>query len=108
MAFERHKNRTEKIKNFIANNKVFATIATVSIIFLCCNYILSKKESTITENSSQVSSEAVEVETTDGDIEEEDSKWRFYWIDLWIFLGAGSFCTVKILQEKKKAREKLK
>ena len=40
-------------------------------------------------------------------VKNDKPHWRFYWIDLWILLGGGGFCLIKILQEKKKAREKL-
>ena len=55
----------------------------------------------IAENTEEASAD------TKNNQEEESSHWRFYWIDLRILIGGGGFCVIKILQEKKKAREKL-
>lgn len=136
MAFEKHKIRVAKTESFIYNNKIFIVFAIIATIILLCGVILNdKKENNAAVNNSssieisdvignaEAATEVVEApETFDTVVAEEKVdtninsaksekrtiEWRFYWIDLWIFLIAGGFCLIKILQEKKRAREKLK
>ena len=63
---------------------------------LLAEHILSGKINALLEDNSVATSN-----------NEEKPHWRFYWIDLWILGGGGGFCLIKILQEKKKAKEKL-
>lgn len=123
MAFDKHKIRVAKTESFIYNNKIFIVFAIIAIIILLCGVILNdkKENNAAVNNSSSIESsevvgnsdETVIEEKVDTNInstksEKKTIKWRFYWIDLWIFLIAGGFCLFKILQEKKRAREKLK
>lgn len=97
----KHKERVQKVKDFTEKNKVFVIMAVIAVIFLCSNSFFSKENDVKT--SETVQSEAVEntEETAD------KLQWQFYWTDLWILLGAGGFCTVMIIRERKKAKEEL-
>lgn len=84
------------------------------------------KESSVTASQSEVvsgvtkqsGSEDVSVATTqiNTNFEEDESSeigynqkrhFRFHWLDLYILVGGGGFCVYKIVQERKKVREKL-
>lgn len=97
----KHKERVQKVRDFTEKNKIFVIMAVVAVIFLCSNFFFSKEDDVKT--SETVQSEAVEntKETAD------KLQWQFYWTDLWILLGAGGFCTVMIIRERKKAKEEL-
>lgn len=102
---DNHRERVEKVKDYADKNKVFVFAVTVIIIFLLFGFVKgqNKDDSATAPETSISQSEEVE------NIEEyDDSKWRFYPIDLVVLAVGGGFCTVMILREKKKAREKLK
>lgn len=121
MKTKKHKVEAEQIKNFIYTNKIFVVIMVLATIIIVSAFFSNdKEEKKSAENFSSISSE-IASDTDDAVVEKVDTninsdtekekvlpKWRFYWIDLWIFLLAGGFCIYKILQEKKRAREKLK
>ncbi len=107
-----HRQRVEKVRNFTDKNKLFSAISVIIITVLIGNFVikcLSAKEKEM-KPTTTVTSE-IEDETVDTNINEEANQskptWRFYWIDLWILLIGGGFCTIKILQERKKSKEKL-
>lgn len=105
-----HKMRVEKVKEFTEKNKLFTIIALITVIYLAFNIIsgmISKKDNEITDTATSQSEEISEKAETEAVEEYDDEHLHFYWIDLWIFLIAGGFCTVMIIREKKKAREKL-
>ena len=93
------KARVEKIKKFVAGNKVFTLVAILVMILLSCNLLFSK-DKTATEDDSSYSSAEQDIE--------EDLHWQFYWSDLGVLVIGGGFCTFMIIRERKKAREKLK
>lgn len=95
-----HKERVQKVKNFTEKNKLFTVIAIVIVILLFSNFFFSKEN----ENKIETENETVQSETVE---DTENLQWRFYWTDLWVLLGAGGFCTVMIIQERKKAKEEL-
>lgn len=130
-----HKDRVEKIRETIDNNKVFSVVVVV-LLFIIIGSIVTNKvsdymkhksanDTSISEEQTAADANIIEmqddVDTSINDeetavdtninneskIKNEKPHWRFYWIDLWILLGGGGFCLIKILQEKKKAREKL-
>lgn len=129
-----HKERVEKIKETIDNNKVFSVLVVILLFIILGSAVMNKisdykehKESNTSISEEQTVADTnineaqgnidtninEEVTAVDTSINEENNStnekahWRFYWIDLWILLGGGGFCLIKILQEKKKAREKL-
>lgn len=128
MAFSKHNERVAKIKELASKNKVYTIAIILAILLLFSNFIFSNssqeaQSNNITQSSSI--SESITINSTDtmtaesqmteitvtttvNKIKRKPPKWRFYWIDLWILIIGGGFCTIKILQEKRKAREKLK
>ena len=109
-----HKERVKKVRSYIEKNKFFSVVAAIIVVALIGNFIINKvaeaKAKDIAASSVQEEIvEETEENSADTNInqEEDEPHWRFYWIDLWILLGGGGFCLIKILQEKKKAREKL-
>ena len=109
-----HKERVEKVRSYIEKNKFFSVVAAIIVVALIGNFIINKVSEAKAKDmaASSVQEEMIEDNgnnSADTNInqEEDEPHWRFYWIDLWILLGGGGFCLIKILQEKKKAREKL-
>lgn len=108
-----HKQRVERVRSFTEKNKVFSVIAVIVVTMLIGNFVIktvseykNKKSGTDTSVTVEVNEmEEVPVDTNIN--EEEKQSLRFYWIDLWILLGGGGFCVIKILQEKRKAKEKI-
>ena len=108
-----HSERVAKVRAFFDKNKLFSLVVVVIAVAIIGNCVMNGIN-TITDKdkpTSSVSEEAAEnSEGSSADTnnnQEEEAHWRFYWIDLWILIGGGGFCVIKILQEKKKAREKL-
>ena len=107
-----HKQRADKVRTFIDKNKLF-TVAVIAVIFFLLGNLVHNKIETYEvmnkgETSISASSETEEsVDTSINQNEKEKPHWRFYWTDLWILIGGGGFCVIKIIQERKKAREKL-
>ena len=77
------------------------------MIYLLSNLLIgdTKPTETVTPETSTSQSEQIIEEVTEP---EEPLQWRFYWIDLWILVVGGGFCSVMIIREKRKAREQLK
>lgn len=99
---ENHRRRVEKVKEYTAKNKVFVIIVVCVILFLIGNSLYTRINEVPDSDVSQSETIATEEVT-----EDEPLQWRFYWIDLWILLIGGGFCTVMILKERKKAKEGL-
>lgn len=127
-----HRERFEMVRNFTEKNKVFSVIAVILVVYIVFSLITNKdeqnvaKESSVTASQSEVvsgvtkqsGSEDVSVATTqiNTNFEEDESSeigynqkrhFRFHWLDLYILVGGGGFCVYKIVQERKKVREKL-
>lgn len=105
-----HSQRVDKIKNYYAKNKFFTVIVAAVILLLIgqtvCNSNKNDSDKKIVAGNESVSSE--ENTSVDTSINEDDNlTWHFYWSDLFVLVGFGGFCVIKIIQEKKKAREKL-
>lgn len=100
---ENHRQRVEKVKSYTEKNKLFVIIAIGIILFLIGNSIYTSINEVPDNGISQSETITAEEEVT----EDEPLQWRFYWIDLWILLIGGGFCTVMILKERKKAKEEL-
>ena len=101
---ESHRKRVEKIKNFTDKNKMFAVLAVIVSIYLLFSVVHGKSD---TYENNPPENPTVQSEVVDDTESEDGEHWRFYWIDLWILLIGGGFCTVMIIREHKKAREKL-
>ena len=97
-------------KSVLHKNRLFTVIAAIVVILMVIGMITNKKD-----DAAPVTSQST-VETTTGETtgseeitdQSKETQWRFYWIDLWIFVIGGGFCTIMIFRERKKAREKLK
>lgn len=97
-----HKERVQRVRAFTEKNKLFTVIAMAIVVFLITNFLFSKgKDKQYDETSSQA-----ETSQTDN-VEGEPLEFRFYWSDLVILVSVGGFCLIKIIQEKKKVREKI-
>lgn len=111
MKLKTHAERVAKVRNYIEKNRVFSFAVVLTVCLLFGSFVSNKiSEYKDKDTVDTTVSEEVAEESTDGDtsINKEELHWRFYWSDLWILIGGGGFCIVKILQEKRKAREKLK
>ena len=93
--------RVEKVKHFVKKNKVFTIIACLLILWTIFGVISDRKPDTIEPEKSS-DSMVQEVET------DHELHWHFYWSDLLVLVIGGGSCTVMIIRERKKAREKLK
>lgn len=109
-----HSQRVAQIRAYTEKNKLFTVAAVIIVIALIGNFVINRVAEAKAKNmaTSSVSAEISDDAQSSADTnikqeEEEGLHWRFYWIDLWILVGGGGFCLIKILQEKKKAREKL-
>ena len=109
-----YNERSQKIERFILKNKIFCLAVVVAVGIMIVGGI---KEKAALMNQSDVSvseeqkSEDEKVDTS-VNLEETDNKddgkhWRFYWIDLVVLVVGGGFCTFKIIEEKRKTKEKL-
>lgn len=106
----KHNQRAEKVKNFFDKNKLFTVISIAVMVILIFNFLFSKvnqsEKNSVPDNAASQTEVIKEAENTVKEVPE--SKWQFYWIDLWILIGAGGFCVIMIIKERKKAREELK
>ena len=109
-----HKDRVAKVKDFAEHNKLFSLIAVILCIYIAATLISHKNndKQTVSEQPATSQSEQLDgeekVDTNINSEENEIPKWRFYPIDLWILLGGGGFCIIKIMQEKHRAKEEFK
>lgn len=91
--------RARKTEDFIRKNLLFCFIALALAGLLLGNRI-GKSSKDVSENKTQV--------VTESEKKNDNTKWRFYPIDLGILLVGGGFCSIMIVRERKKAKEKLK
>lgn len=98
---QKHQERVRNVKRFASKNKLFLVIAVILCLYLIGNAI-PKEQATYSIEESSAQTETIE------QVQQEDTHWRFYPIDLWILVVGGGFCIIQILKEKKKARETLK
>lgn len=99
---ERILKRKAKAEEYVNGNRIFVIFVAIVIIALVIGNITEKN--TKTEPTESKAETAEETETS----KEKDDGWQFYWSDLIIFVTAGGFCTFKILQEKRRAKEELR
>ncbi len=107
-----HSERAKIVRSYFEKNKLFSVVVAIIVVALIGNFIVNKvaeaKAKDMVSSSVTETMDNMEESSADTNINQEDeTHWRFYWIDLWILLGGGGFCLIKILQEKKKAKEKL-
>ena len=92
-----YKERLATVKNFTTKNRLFSLIAIALVLFLLGNAVAHR----IGDDKSKPIVSETEVSET------EPEHWRFYPIDLAVLVVGGGFCTIQIIRERKKAREKL-
>ena len=92
-----YKERLAAVKMFTAKNQLFSLIAIALVLFLIGNSIAHRFGD---DKSKPIVSETEVTET-------EPEHWRFYPVDLAVLVVGGGFCTIQIIRERKKAREKL-
>ena len=92
-----YKERLATVKNFTAKNRLFSLIAIALVSFLLGNAVMHRIGD---DKSKPIVSETEVTET-------EPEHWRFYPVDLAVLVVGGGFCTIMIIRERKKAREKL-
>ena len=109
-----HSERVVKVRTYFEKNKLFSLVVVIAIVIIG-NSVMNgitkiKEKDKPTSSVSEETAENTEEDSADtnNNHKEETPHWRFYWIDFWILVGGGGFCVIKILQEKKKAREKLR
>ena len=89
--------RLAAVRAFTAKNKLFSLIAIALVLFLLGNAVAHR----IGDDKSKPIVSETEVSET------EPEHWRIYPIDLAVLVVGGGFCTIQIIRERKKAREKL-
>ena len=114
--FKKYNERSQKIERFILKNKIFCITVLVLAVLLAGGKIQNKlaEERRADTSVSQEVNENSEDEKVDTSVnlektekKDDEIHWRFYWIDLVVLVVGGGFCTFKILQEKRKTKEKL-
>ncbi len=94
------KERREKAKAFVNNNKLFVVIGICLSIYLI-SFFIKKDDTEIIR-----STDTVTVIEEEAEQEESDKiKWRFYWSDFIVLVGGVGFCGYKIIQRNRKAKE---
>lgn len=127
-----HRERFEMVRTFTEKNRVFSVIAVILVVYIVFSLITNKDEQNVAKESSVIASQSevvsgvtkpssgedVSVATTQTSTNFEDDetraigynkkrKFRFHWLDLCILAVGSGFCVYKIVQERKKVREKL-
>ena len=92
-----YKERLATVRSFTSKNRLFSLIAVGLVLFLLGNAVVHRIGD---DKSKPIVSETEVTET-------EPEHWRFYPVDLAVLVVGGGFCTIMILREQKKAREKL-
>ncbi len=88
--------RVERAARFVDGNKVFIVMILLVVIGLIGGNFLEKKIPDAEQEQAVSEQQSYQPE------------WHFYWSDLIVLVGAGGFCTVKILHQKKRAKEELR
>ncbi len=102
----KYAERVEKAKKLIDKNRLFTIIVIGVLISIFGNFLFSKVNPDYhSDETAQTQMETSETESIP--IEENPMKWRFYWSDLYVLVGAGGFCTIMIIRERKKERDSL-
>lgn len=91
------KERREKAKAFVNNNKLFVVIGICLSIYLVSFFI--KKDDT------EVIKSADTVTVTEEQEEADKIEWRFYWSDFIVLVVGSAFCGYMIIQRNRKAKE---
>ena len=94
---KKYKERFASVRKFTAKNRLFSLISIALVLFLLGNAVAHR----IGEDKSKPIVSETEVTET------EPEHWRFYPVDLGVLVVGGGFCTIMIIRERKKAREKL-
>ena len=94
---KKYKERLATVRKFTAKNRLFSLIAITLLLFLIGNAVVHRIGD---DKSKPIVSETEITET-------EPEHWRFYPVDLGVLVVGGGFCTIMILRERKRAREKL-
>lgn len=93
--------RIARVRSYMHDNKAFSIIAVLIVIALICNFIMNRQQPL--DESSRAEPETVQ----EAQEEAEQESWRFYPIDLVILAVGGGFCTFKIIEERRRAKEEL-
>ena len=115
--FKNYNERSLKIERFILKNKIFCLAVIVTVGVMLAGKINQIKENVAVMKQPDVSV-SEEQETDDKkvdtninlegpDVKDDEKHWRFYWIDLVVLVVGGGFCSIKIIQERRKTKEKL-
>ena len=97
MNLKSYKERLANVRAFTAKNRLFSLIAIALVLFLLGNAVIHRIGD---DKSKPIVSETEVTET-------EPEHWRLYPVDLAVLVVGGGFCTIMIIRERKKAREKL-
>lgn len=105
---KKYNERALSIERYILKNKLFFIIVLSLIVFIIYSEIKinieSSKQTTIEITETEEKNEDVD---TGINISEKLPHWKFYSIDLWVLIIGVTVCTVNIIREHKKAKEKL-
>ena len=91
--FEGHRKRAEKVRGYFSQKRAIALFAILASIALLVSLVMNHQ---VKETEPQ---ETVQTETAES--------WRFYPVDLVVLGAGGGMCAVKMLREKRRAKEKL-
>ncbi len=107
---KKYNERALSIERYILKNKFFLIVVLFLIVFIIFSEINtnieSSKQTTTTTEITETEEKNEDVDTGIN-ISEELPHWKFYSIDLWVLIIGGTVCTVNIIRERKKAKEKL-
>lgn len=92
------KERREKAKAFVNNNKLFVVIGICLSIYLI-SFFIKKDDTEVIKTADTVVTEEQE--------ESDKIEWRFYWSDFIVLVGGSAFCGYKIIQRNRKAKEEI-
>lgn len=91
------KERREKAKAFVNNNKLFDVKGICLSIYLI-SFMIKKDDTEIIKTDDTVT-------VTEEQEESDKIEWRFYWSDFIVLVGGVAFCGYMIIQRNRKAKE---
>ena len=108
-----YNERSQKIERFILKNKIFCLIIVIAVVVMIggkikeISELQNKTDISVSEQESDEEKVDTSVNFEEADKEDDGKHWRFYWSDLIVLVAGGGFCSIQIIRERAKAKEKL-